>query len=87
VAACPRLSEGLEGAIQGPGVGSGGSIQKLAPEKTQIATGAGARLSCPSFGWITSWKPSASLAPHEGRASLAYLQEHPDDDSVHVVMG
>jgi hypothetical protein len=42
---------------------------------------------CKSFGWISSWSSTAAEAQHGGRASMTYLQAHPDDESVHVVMG
>jgi hypothetical protein len=62
-------------------------FKKPASKKSQDPTGAGAGLSFHSFGSISYWKPSASFSSHGGRASLAYLQEHPEDDVVHVVMG
>jgi hypothetical protein len=37
--------------------------------------------------WVSSWSSSAAGAYHGGRASLAYLQGHLDDEAVHVVMG
>jgi hypothetical protein len=83
------LSKGLEGAIKRPEVGGRGSIQGSSTKEYQEATTAGARLSCQLFGWISSWKPSTSLAPHGERDTLLLndLQEHLKAMFVHVVMG
>jgi hypothetical protein len=79
------LSERLEGVFESSRVTPHGSLKKSASGKALGADGVGTRLSV--LDLITSpWKASVSLAPHRGRATLAYLQDHPDDDSVHVVL-
>jgi hypothetical protein len=64
-----------------------GSICRDVDSKTQEAVGTDAGMICKSFGWIISWSLTAAGAQHGGRALMAYLQAHPDDESVHVVMG
>jgi hypothetical protein len=55
-------------------------------EQDQSTDGIGAELKCTDFEWTSSWAPASKLA-HGGRASLAYLKEHPEEDaSVHVVL-
>jgi hypothetical protein len=55
-------------------------------EQDQSTDGIGAELKCTAFEWTSSWAPASKLA-HGGRASLAYLKEHPEEDaSVHVVL-
>jgi hypothetical protein len=81
------LPEKLEGTIQGPGLGESGSICRDVDSKTQEAVGTDAGMICKSFGWISSWSSTMAGAQHGGRASMEYLQAHPDDESVHVVMG
>jgi hypothetical protein len=73
--------------MQKTGMGAHGLVQTPDVKESQNAAGVGAGLSYRSFGWISSWKPSASMASHGGRASLAYLQEHPEDNVVPVVLG
>jgi hypothetical protein len=81
------LSEKLENSVQTPGLDKGGAICRSADTKTQVAAGTEAGLICKSFRWITSWGSSAARAQHGGRASMSYMQSHPDDESVHVVIG
>jgi hypothetical protein len=87
VASSLILSKKLEDTVQGPGLDKGGSICRDVDSKTQESAGTDAGVICKSFGWITSWSSAAAGAQHGGRASMAYLQAHPDDESVHVVMG
>jgi hypothetical protein len=55
-------------------------------EHDQSITGTGTELKCTDFEWFSSWALASKLA-HGGRASLAYLKEHPEEDaSVHVVL-
>jgi hypothetical protein len=77
----------LELGNQRPGLDKSGSVCRVVDSKTQETVGADAGMICKSFGWITSWSSTAAEAQHGGRASMAYLQTHPDDESVHVVMG
>jgi hypothetical protein len=65
----------------------GGLIRRAADQKAQAAVGTKAGLICKSFEWVNSWSSSAAGAHHGGWATLAYLQSHPDDEAVHVVMG
>jgi hypothetical protein len=81
------ISEKLEDPVQGQGVDESISVCGLVDPKTQAAARTDARLICKSFGWISSWSSSAAGAHHGGRASMAYLQNHPDDDAVHMVIG
>jgi hypothetical protein len=81
------LSEKLEAPIQGQSVVDGGSILRAADQKAQTATGAETRLICKSFDWISSWSSSVAGVHHGERATLHYLQSHPDDEAVHVVTG
>jgi hypothetical protein len=87
VATDTDLPEKLEGAFQGQSVVDGGSIRRAADLKAQTAIGTEAGLIYKSFEWISSWGSLAAGAHHGGRATLAYLQSHPDDEAVHVVMG
>ena len=87
MAAHPVLSSGVEYPFQGPNLGSGRSIRRVADKTAKSTTGTKARLICSTFGWTTSWKATAMGAPHEGRASVAYIQAHPEDEGVHVVIG
>jgi hypothetical protein len=87
VAAGSVISEKLESPLQGQGVVDGGSILKAADKKAQASAGTEAGLIYKSFDWVSSWSSSAAWAHHVGRASLAYLQGHLDDEAVHVVMG
>jgi hypothetical protein len=80
------VSEKLEDPLQGQSVVEGGSVCSTADTKTQDADRIEAGLICKSFRWITSQSSSAAGTHHGGRASMAYLQGHPNDDSVHVVM-
>jgi hypothetical protein len=45
-----------------------------------------AGLNCTSVSWITTWKTFSSTS-HSGRATEAYLKEHPEkaEDAVHVI--
>jgi hypothetical protein len=81
------LSEKLENSVQTPGLDKGGPLCGSADTKAQAAAGAEARLICKSFGWITSWGSSAAGAQHGDWASMSYMQSHPDDEAVHVVIG
>jgi hypothetical protein len=81
------ISEKLENSLETAGLDKSGSICGSADTKTQAAAGTEAGLICKSFGWITSWSSSAAGAQHGGRASMSYMQSHPEDDSVHVVIG
>jgi hypothetical protein len=81
------LPEKLENSLQTAGLDKSGSSCGSADTKTQAAAGTEAGLICKSFGWITSWSSSAAGAQHGGRASMSYMQAHPEDDSVHVVIG
>jgi hypothetical protein len=80
------LSEKLEDPIQKPNLDKSGSICRDVGAKTQTAAGTEAGLICKSFGWITSWE-TVARAQHGCRASMTYLQPHPSDEAVHVVMG
>jgi hypothetical protein len=81
------LPEKLENSFQAAGLDKSGPVRGPADTKTQSAVGAEAGLICKSFGWITSWSSSVAETQHGGRASMSYLQAHPEDDSVHVVIG
>jgi hypothetical protein len=81
------ISEKLEDPVQRQSMDESGSVCRFVDPKTQAAAGTEVRLICKSFNWITSWSSSAARAHHGGRASMAYLQNHPDDDAVHVVIG
>jgi hypothetical protein len=81
------LSEKLENSVQTPGLDKGGPICGSADTKTQVDAETEAGLISKSFRWITSWGSSAARAQHGGRASMSYMQSHPDDESVHVVIG
>lgn len=70
--------------FQGPDVGSGGEIQGRPNQKTEEPPIPDAGLKCTSFGWISSWKATSST-PYGGRATEAYLKEHPEE-AVHVVI-
>ena len=46
----------------------------------------GVKKSCKDFLWVTSWLTTAGSACG-GRATLSYLQEHPEEsNNIHVVM-
>jgi hypothetical protein len=80
------LSEKLESSFQGAVVEGSGLLHGAPVEQDQSTAGTGAELKCTDFKWISSWSPASKLA-HGGRASLAYLKEHPEEDaSVHVVL-
>jgi hypothetical protein len=80
------LSEKLEGSFQGSVVEGTGPLHGASVKQDQSTTGAGTKLKCSSFDWISSWAPASKLA-HGGRASLEYLKEHPNKHaSVHVVL-
>jgi hypothetical protein len=80
------LSEKLESSFQGSVVEGSGLLHGAPVEKDQSTTGTGTELKCTNFEWISSWASASKLA-HGGRASLAYLKEHPEEDaSVHVVL-
>lgn len=80
------ISTDLASAIQGPDLGSGGAIQGHPNQKTEEPPIPDAGLKCTSFGWISSWKATSST-PYGGRATEAYLKEHPEEaEAVHVVM-
>jgi hypothetical protein len=81
------LSEKMEDTIQTPCLDKGGSICGSTDTKTQAAAGTDVGLICKSFGWIASWGSTAAGAQHGGRASMSYMQSHPEDESVHVVIG
>jgi hypothetical protein len=77
----------MEDPVQGQGVGESRSICGPADPKTQAAAGTDAGVICKSFGWISSGSSTVVGAHHGGRASMANLQNHPDDEVVHVVIG
>jgi hypothetical protein len=81
------LPEKLENSLQAAGLDKSGPVRGSVDTKTQTAVGTEAGLICKSFGWITSWSSSVAEAQHGGRASMSYLQAHPEDDLVHVVIG
>jgi hypothetical protein len=87
VASSSILPEKLENTFQRPGLDKSGSVCRAVDSKTQEPVGIEAGMICKSFGWISSWSSTAAEAQHGGRASMTYLQAHPDDESVHVVMG
>jgi hypothetical protein len=87
VASSLILSEKLEDHVQNPGLDKGGSICRIIGTKTQAVAGTEVGLICKSFGWIASWDSTAAGAQHGGRASMSYMQSHPEDESVHVVIG
>jgi hypothetical protein len=63
-----------------------GSVHGTLVDQDQNTTAPGTKLKCSSFDWIASWAPASKLA-YEGRASLEYLKEHPEEEaSVHVVL-
>jgi hypothetical protein len=78
------ISEKLEDPIQGQSVDGSRSVCELVDPKTQATTRIDAALIYKSFGWIYSWSSSATGAHHGGSTSMAYLQNHPDDDVVLV---
>ena len=85
VALTPIASEKLESTLQGHGRGRAGKIHGAAASKDQDADAAGTKLMCTSFDWNASWS-TTSDSPYEGRASMAYLLEHPAEErSTHVV--
>jgi hypothetical protein len=77
----------LEDPVQRQNLDESGSVCRVVGTKTQAATGTEVGLICKSSGWITSWSSTVAGAHHGGRALMAYLQNHPDDEAVHVVMG
>lgn len=87
MASNPELFEGLESSFQGPGVGAHGAIQKPAAvlRKIRMPTELEPdRAASPSGGYLHG----SHLHPwRRTEGTLAYLQEHPEDDTVHVVMG
>jgi hypothetical protein len=45
------------------------------------------KLTCQDFECVSTWRSTSSTAKHGGRASLAFLQVHPDEScSIHVVL-
>jgi hypothetical protein len=45
------------------------------------------KLTCQDFEWVSIWRSTSSTAKYGGRASLAFLQAHPDESrSIHVVL-
>jgi hypothetical protein len=88
LAKAPEVLEGMEGSLQGPELGSGGSFHPTPDCKTQGSDGAVAALTCTSFGWTTTWKSFSSPTPLGGRATEAYLKSHPEEsDEIHVIVG
>ena len=88
MASSDLLPKDLETTFPGPGVSPGGSLHGRFDKEAKDASVTDAGLRCTSFDWLSSWKMSMASASHGGRASLAYLQQHPDEDSeVHVVFG
>jgi hypothetical protein len=81
------LPEKLENPLQAAGLDKSGPVCGFTDTKAQAAIGTEAGMICKSFGWITSWSSSVAETQHGGRASMSYLQAHPEDDSVHVVIG
>jgi hypothetical protein len=62
-------------------------VHGLAAVETQKSTVAARKLTCQDFEWVSTWRSTSSTAKHGGRASLAFLQAHPDESrSIHVVM-
>ena len=48
--------------------------------------GSGVKTSCKDFAWLTSWLATVGSA-YGGRATPAYLQEHPEESkNIHVLM-
>ena len=82
------LPKGLEGSLQRtrrrrPGKFHGPGETKA---KDADAAGAGTGLRCTDFGWDISWVVPEGSA-HMGRASLAFLEGHPEEtNAIHVVM-
>jgi hypothetical protein len=87
VASDTVISEKLEDPVQRQSMDESGSVCRTVDQKTQTAAGTKDGLINKSFGWITSWSSSVAGAHHGGHNSMAYLQNHLDDDAVHVVMG
>ena len=78
--------ERVESTFQRFGRGRPGKIHGSPTDKAQEATDAGTKLNCTSFDWFKTWATSGDSL-FGGRASLAYLKEHPEaDESTHVVM-
>ena len=72
--------------LQGHGGRRSGKAHGPLADKAQETVDVGAELRCTSFGWLASWTTSGDPL-FGGRASLAYLQEHPEaEESTHVVM-
>jgi hypothetical protein len=80
------LPKELEGSFQRSNLEGGGLVcRNTNPPQVTPSTDV-VELKCTSFDWIFSWAPASKLA-HGGRAPLAYLKEHPDEDSsIHVVL-
>lgn len=80
------VPEKVEDPLQGSGGRPAGKVldsDDQQAEETACATG---ELRCTSFDWVSIWKTTATSS-HDGRASLKYLKEHPDESgSIHVVM-
>ena len=73
----------MESAFQGAGWRKNGSIHGPVDGTDQVSLELGTGLRCVDFGWISSWALSAK---HDGRATLNYLKNHPEDDGgIHVV--
>ena len=78
----------LEDSVQGSRRRRSSKIHGPGETKTQdaCAVGAGARLRCFDFGWSSSWSVTGNSS-HNGKATAAYLMEHPEEaGSIHVVM-
>jgi hypothetical protein len=82
------ISEELKGSLQRPALAPGGWFLTAPLKQVQHPTHADAGLICMPFGWTSSWKTTGIGSSHGGRATVAYLNEHPEEaDEIHVVMG
>jgi hypothetical protein len=87
VASGTLLSEGVEGAFQGPGRGKKRAAHGLAAAEAQKSIVTARKLTCQDFEWVSSWRSTSSTAKHGGRASLAFLQANPEESrSIHIVL-
>jgi hypothetical protein len=79
----PVLSKELESFIQRSNLERGGFVCRNIADPLQGTTGT---TEVTSFDWISSWIPASKLA-HGGRASLAYLKEHLEENSsIHMML-
>jgi hypothetical protein len=64
----------------------GGSALKSPGFSPQRPNWTDVKLRCTSFDWVSSWAPASQLE-HGGRASMAFLKEHPEEEnSIHLVL-